>query len=322
MPLFRDSFGGALGNPQGLPRVETWPVQERWAKPDVGLAQRVAELAPDLMLGVGFLAAHILKGAAPDRPLVFLTVGCRQAKAYVHGGVRDVVALERLLRRGGPWPFVDGGEPEAVRRADFVITHSEQTLEQFRAFYDRWRGKIHPEVVSFAEWIVDDARTYADFRRPFDDREIDVLFVANDWRRWEKNWPLVRKLVRRLQGLSVHVAGAGADPLRGAVLEGLVTDRARLFALLGNAKTVVSPSRSDPAPGILFEGGAMGCNLVASKNAGNWQICHPELLADPPRAAVYVDRVRRSMTREFPDRLDRFLDRQSYAELVEIVQAF
>ena len=34
--------------------------------------------------------------------------------------------------------------------------------------------------------------------------------------------------------------------------------------------------RIDAAPGILFEGAVMGCNLVASKNCGNWEVCHPD----------------------------------------------
>jgi len=51
-----------------------------------------------------------------------------------------------------------------------------------------------------------------------------------------------------------------------------------VFRLMGNAKTIVSTSRYDAAPGILFEGSVMGCNLVASRNCGNWKICHTELL--------------------------------------------
>jgi glycosyltransferase involved in cell wall biosynthesis len=319
---FQSAYGDALGNPECLPGVETRVVSRRWAQPDEALTARIEELEPDVLLGAGYIAADILKRSAGTRPLVFLTTGCRQAKTYIHRGVRDAVTLERLLQRPGPWPFEDRDEPRAVAAADLVVTHSEQTLAQFQGFYPRWTGKIHPNVVSFAEWVVDDARPFAGFARPFAERDIDVLFVANDWGRPEKNWPLVRALAGRLGGLEVHVAGSGAESLPGVHVLGLVTDREQLFALMGNARTLVSPSLSDPAPHVLFEAAAMGCNLVASKNAGNWRICHPELLVDPPSSRTYASRIKLSVRQPFENGLETFLERSAYAELMEILHVF
>jgi glycosyltransferase involved in cell wall biosynthesis len=315
-------YGTSLGNPECLPGVETRTVSPRWTQPDQALIARIEELEPDVLLGVGYIAADILKRSAGARPLVFLTTGCRQAKTYIYRGVRDAVTLDRLLQRPGPWPFEDRDEPRAVAAADLVVTHSEQTLAQLQGFYPRWTGKIHPNVVSFAEWILDDARPFALLGRPFAERDIDVLFVANDWGRPEKNWPLVRALAGQLGELEVHVAGSGAESLPGVHLHGLVTDREQLFALMGNARTLVSASLSDPAPGVLFEAAAMGCNLVASKNAGNWRICNPELLVDPPSNRGYARQIELSLSHPFENGLQTFLEPSAYAELMEILHVF
>jgi glycosyltransferase involved in cell wall biosynthesis len=318
----QSSYGAALGNPESLAGVETRTVSRWWTQPDQALTDRIEELDPDLLLGVGYIAADILKRSAGTRPLVFLTSGCRQAKTYIDRGVRDALALERLLQRPGPWPMEDRDEPRAVANADLVVAHSELTLAQLHGFYPRWIGKIHPSVVSCAEWVLDDARPFAGLVRPFAERDIDVLFVANDWRRPEKNWPIVRALAQRLEKLEVHVAGSGAEPLPGVHLQGLVTDREQLFALMGNARTVVSPSLIDAAPHVLFEAAAMGCNLVASKNAGNWRICHPELLVDPPSSRTYASRIKLSLRQPFENGLETFLEPSAYAELMEILHVF
>ena len=91
---------------------------------------------------------------------------------------------------------------------------------------------------------------------------------------------------------------------------------------MGNAKTVASPSAFDPAPGILFEASAMGCNVVASKNCGNWQLCHPQLLADPFDVGTFREKLGLSVTRKYNDNMDFFLDIRSYKNLLDTIEVF
>lgn len=72
---------------------------------------------------------------------------------------------------------------------------------------------------------------------------------------------------------------------------------------------------------ILFEASIMGCNVVASKNCGNWEVCDPALLADPYGPATFATCIRRARERKYRDRLDRFLERRSYRELMAILTA-
>jgi hypothetical protein len=82
----------------------------------------------------------------------------------------------------------------------------------------------------------------------------------------------------------------------------------------------VSTSILDAAPGILFEGAVMGCNLVASPNCGNWKICHPELLVTDYRAEVFCNRIERSVAKKYPDNLDGFLSQGGLAELLRTLE--
>jgi glycosyltransferase involved in cell wall biosynthesis len=141
--------------------------------------------------------------------------------------------------------------------------------------------------------------------RPFEERDIDVLFIASDWDRPEKNYPLVRSVARRLGDARIHVVGDASRRLPGVTYHGFVGDRDGLFTLMGRTRCVACPSIIDAAPGILFEASVLGCNVVASKNCGNWEMCHPELVADPFNADTFTTCIRRAMQRKFADRLDR-----------------
>jgi hypothetical protein len=76
----------------------------------------------------------------------------------------------------------------------------------------------------------------------------------------------------------------------------------------------------DASPGVLFEASAMGCNVVASRNCGNWRLCHHELLAPRCEASDFVDRIRRSLTSPHPDGRDRF--RGGYVKLLDALEQF
>ena len=66
----------------------------------------------------------------------------------------------------------------------------------------------------------------------------------------------------------------------------------------------------------------LGCNLVASKNCGNWSLCHPSLVADPFSRQVFLDKIRLSLTGRYQDNIDDFLQSGSYADLLETILAF
>ncbi len=316
-------FDGRLGEVDGAPNLHYCCVPEMSGTFRPGLASLVATIAPTVSVGFGFLATGLLKAAAPDRRAVFVTGTCRQAQDFVTSGrARDAVDLEQGLAAGSITPrIINRSEEVAVDRCDLLVTHSDQTKAMFERFFAESIGKMYPSAVSFAEWIAAGAEPWKHLARAFAERDIDVLFVASDWGRVEKNYALVSRLGRRLDGLRVHVAGDVPHPLRGAVHHGFLPDRGTLFELMSRTKSIVCPSLIDAAPGVLFEGAVMGCNLVASKNCGNWAVCHPDLVVEPFDEAHMAERIHLATTGRYDDRLDHFTTQGAYRELTAIIQA-
>jgi glycosyltransferase involved in cell wall biosynthesis len=251
-----------------------------------------------------------------------MTAGARRVEHLVEtGAVRDFMGFEAQVGDGVdfPPPSVDR-ERQALEASDRVIVHSPLVRFVIDHCFPEHRQAVHPGTISLADLTYAAAAEFAPMRRPFAQRDVDVLFVASSWRRPVKNYALAQAIAARCEGLAVHVVGAFDDPCPGATHHGVITRRAELFALLGRSRTLVSPSLVDGAPGVLFEASAMGCNVVASRNCGNWALCHDELLARRCEAPDFVDRIRRSLGCPYPDGRDRF--RGGYADLVEALERF
>ena len=313
LPRFQRILGARCENPRGLPNVHSCILRGALHEPHPEIAEVLDVLSPDRVVGVGDISSLLLKKADPERELVFLTAGCMQVD-------RDVPLTEQLaVMNGSAPPLIDWKEREAMRISDLVLTHSPLIRDLYRRFYPDSQRKIHPEVFWFAEWICEDAGSYSEMALPFEKRDIDALFVASSWVRKEKNPALVAEIASRLDGLSVHIVGEFEEPVPSATHHGFVGTREELFHLMGRAKTVVSPSLFDAAPGILFEGSVMGSNVVTSKNCGNWELCNEQLLVDDYEADAFAKTIRRAGTTKFEDNLERFLTPSSYESLKSVL---
>lgn len=332
-PYLRVMYGDTLGNPRGLANVYTVFLERALFYPSPAhekISQLIESLAPDFLLGYGFIAALLLKSSAPDKRLIFVTSGCDQAKqALVQKQFDSVTALLAQIAKQNVSPkfrlpprILSPREAATFQAADLILVHSEMLRALFRYYFPAAAVKIFPETVWFAEWIVDDTEQYGAFRKAFAERAIDVLFVASMWQRPEKNWALARELILKHPAWNIHVVGECGERVGGAAYHGLMTNRAALFDLMGNTRVVVSPSRLDAAPGILWEAVTLGCNVVASKNCGNWELCHPALLAENLRAEEYGERIERARAREYRHNTETFLQPSARQTLREILQVF
>src|SRR5262249_42175479 len=279
--FLRGLFGEALGNPRALAGAHTCIVEDIGSRQQERLSARVRAFAPDLLLGVGFIAALLLKWAAPDVPLVFLTAGSRRVQDLIEiGAVKDFIESRKKVDAGVNFPVpANHRERAAIELSDLVIVHSPLMRYALEHFFPEHSGKIYANDVSVADLLYDEAERVAAASRPFGDRDIDMLFVASQWNRSIKNYALVCKIVAACAGLNVHIVGDVEARCLPVHYHGIITRREDLYGLLGRARTLVCPSLLDAAPGVLFEASAMGCNVVASPNCGNWGLCNEQLLA-------------------------------------------
>ncbi|MBI3801864.1 MAG: glycosyltransferase [Deltaproteobacteria bacterium] len=319
--FLRYVFGDNFGNPRALENVYTCTLKDPLWRAHSGLADLIGALAPDLLFGFGFIAARLLKLAAPGKPLVFMTSGSRQVKHLVETrAIKDFMAFERSVRRGIVFPLQNDQERRAVEACDLLIIHSPLVRFAFDHFFPTQSGKIYSNLISVADFIYPEAEHFQELKRPFAQRDIDVIFIASSWTRPEKNYGLVKKLVSGCQGLSMHIVGSVEQPQLAAQYHGVMTRREDLYDLLGRSKTLVCPSLLDPAPGVLFEASAMGCNVIASPNCGNWQLCHEQLLADRCSPDAFLQRIRLSLTGPYKDNHENF--RGGYKDLVDTLGVF
>ena len=313
------TFGDQLGNPDRIPEVHNVTMAPAPLDHQPALSAVVDRVSPDLIVGIGYIATLAARQCAPKRPLVYYAVGSSLAQLLVlDGWATDAIGLAKALRRTGPPPLVEErGELAAVDAANLIITNSPNLYEQYLCLYGSWAGKIYPRVVWTAEWILEATLQYAHLARPFGAREIDVLFIASSWDRPEKNYSMVRRLAADFANSAIHLIGDSVNPIPRVVHHGFVPERETFFKLMGSARTIVCPSIIDAAPGILFQGSGMGCNLVASRNCGNWMLCHPQLLAESHNADGFANCIERSLSVRFADNMDQFLKSSSYDDLIE-----
>lgn len=317
----RYRFGEDLGNPRHLVGVSNCVLSETLFAPHPALTHMIEAISPDLILADDFIAALLMKRAAPQTRLIFMLAGMAQVVSYLAARRRTGrFTLGEFSRaaRGGLKVF-HHNEREAMEAADLIIPHSDLIRDLTIELFPLSRGKIYSKIIWRAEWIADDVRPYAGLARPFAERDIDVIFVASSWGRPDKNYPLLREIVARCEGLRIHVVGELSNPLSGAQCHGLMPDRAALCTLLGRSKTLVSPSQFDPAPGILWEASVMGCNVVASRSCGNWMLCHGDLVAEPNQPQDFAAKIARSLGGKLADNMQFFVDAGSYRDLLETI---
>lgn len=322
--FFKLLFGETIGNPKGLNDVYTCFLDSPTFFPHPELANLINEIDPQLIVAIGWIAALLMKSAAPKKDLIYVTTGCDQIVNYIkHNPKKTFMTLyDHINGSNKKLDILSFNESKAVDLSDLIITHSYNNLYLYQYFFPWGNGKIYPEVIWFAEWIYKDALDYSCYKKHFDNRDIDIIFIASSWSRPVKNYKLVKKIISNLKNLNIQVIGQVKDKKYHVAYHDIITDRDELFRLLGNSKTIVCPSLYDAAPGILFEASAMGCNIVTSKNCGNWMLCHESLLVEPHDLKNFIDKILLSLTRKYDDNIDFFMESGSYKKLIELISLF
>ena len=321
---FKYLFGETIGNPKGLENVYNCFLEGRTFDPQPELQKLINKIDPDIIVGIGWIASLLMKREAPGRKLIYVTSGCDQVVKYIMKKEwSDYISIYNYIQKSNNnLQITSQAEKQAVDSADLIIAHSDMNLFLYKYFFWKLSGKIYSETVWFAEWIYKDALDYEILKIPFNKREIDLIFIASSWSRPEKNYKFLREITSRLKGVNIHVVGELENKDNHATYHNLITNREVLFGLLGNSKTIVCTSLFDSAPGVLFEASAMGCNIITSKNSGNWMLCNEELLVDPFNITNFLNKIPLSLKKKYDDNIDYFLKRNSYKNLIETILLF
>src|SRR5580704_3586003 len=222
--FFTAAFGPQLGNPASLTGVHNvWVSPAR--HPQLELQRLIEDASPDVIVGIGAVATSILSENAPGRRLVFYTSGCSQAEIMILAVyAADATGLLRVFERSkyAP-PSQSRNERNSFRGADLVIANSPMTREFLAHTFAREVGKIYRRIIWSAEWTYESALQYRSGARPFEEREIDLLFAASSWDRAIKNYSMVKQIAARFRQRSIHIAGDVSAPTPGVTYHGLIS---------------------------------------------------------------------------------------------------
>jgi hypothetical protein len=157
--FFRYMFRENYGNPKALLNVHNCVLDDPLFSSQPGLENLINTLRPDILVNIGYIAALLMKRAAPQKRSIFITSGCQQAKAYIAAKkAKDVISLiESLQRLKGVPVVMHRREIESIEGSDLVITHSDMIKFLIQKFSPVSQvGKIYSHVIWFAEWIYED----------------------------------------------------------------------------------------------------------------------------------------------------------------------
>lgn len=316
LKFYQETFGNGLGNPERLPNVHNFLLYNEYSLSN--LKELVDLVKPNLIICKNFLAPYLLKSQVPDVETWYLPSSCSQIRNGIYEGIirSEVEALEKSKSNGNSIPKSWPPEIRAVESADKIICHTKTTWFWFNHFYPEHKHKISGYILWSAPLV--HQKLYKQKANGFENRPIDILFVANRWSRAEKNYEMVKQIIKTCKGLNLHVVGECGEEVEGAVYhEFLIHDE--VIGLMKNTKTVISTSIYDPAPNVLFEASLMGCNVIASKNCGNWELCHPKLLVEPYCLDNYMEKISISLKRKFEDNLEYFLRDHPASQITELI---
>jgi len=65
----------------------------------------------------------------------------------------------------------------------------------------------------------------------------------------------------------------------------------------------------------------MGCNVIATRHCGNWELCPPELLVSGTALDDWVRALERGCSQPYPSRIEGFCKVDPAQEFVELAAA-
>jgi glycosyltransferase involved in cell wall biosynthesis len=318
--IYESNLGINWWNPAKLDNVHLYISQNFNRREYSELVEIVREVNPNLIIGKNDIAPRILKNIMPESEVWFLSSCSKQMKkAYTGGYVKSLSdGMSKLREWNGKIPLTSLKEKQAVRLCDRIIYDSEATKLCFEHFYPQHIGKMFDFIFWSAPLFKSKFRYEIKQRKDFSSRSIDLLFIASNWKRVEKQYDMVKEITKQFKHLNIHILGLCRDRVSGVRYHGLI-GYSEVLKLMQDSKALVSTSLYDSSPNILFEASLLGCNIVASKNCGNWRLCHPDLLVEPHNLGNFVEKSRRSLERKFDDNMNYFLNNDPLDQFISLI---
>ena len=258
--------------------------------------------------------------AVPRIPVVFLTAGSHHLDSLSKPEPSGTFGNHKKRTTRRCISHVSRPPQTTSRRGEFLsdrrplATDSDSRLT---IFFPTIPAKFTQNNISVAHFVFPEAERFKHLKRPFAERDIDVIFVAKQIRPTRKKlWFGQEKssaAATDCMFISWERLTCSCPPARH---HGRIVGRTELYELLGRSKdSRFCPSSLDAAPAVLFEAAAMGCNVIAAPNCGNWDLCNDRLVSENCSEKAFLSKIEMSLNAPHKDNRERF--RGGYDDLVE-----
>jgi hypothetical protein len=299
--------GGRFGNPKDLPGVECiLCAREEDDEPDRDVRTALETARPDVVLAIGTPAAARLLPHVGGTPVLLWATGQidappkRRTWSWPRQPLRDSRYAE-ILRSPTVWRSWNRAVLEQCR---LILAPSPDTVELLLHLYPRWQGKIHP-LALHADWVASQTASDRSTGTSWDDRALDVVFVAARWDLESKNLSCIQDLRRRLPDLRLALVGEVISCPEGIECLGLIVDREQYLGVLCDSRVMACPTSAHSAHcSPLEEAAALGCRLVCTPHCGNRLLVPGAHVAESASAAHLEIAIRAALESE-PTALER-----------------
>ena len=139
----------------------------------------------------------------------------------------------------------------------------------------------------------------------FNDRKYDLIFICYDLSRKLKNYDLVYKILNtnKLDNINIIIIVKTQNIIK--ILKPNIkyldyVDNKILLEYIKNTKTILIPSMFDSNPNTLKEALSFKCNIITSKNVGNYDILNKNLIInDFYSINEWIDKIILSIEKEY-----------------------
>lgn len=167
-------------------------------------------------------------------------------------------------------------ERKAIQLCDEILTNNNNTKEVLLHHYKDHINKICNISINTSNLKFD----YPNIsQEDFDKRDIDIIFAVSSHTRVSKGSAIMNKIItnNNMDNLTKVVIGNKFEEVFNVnnIKKCLFLNQlsqSELFSYLKRSKILIIPSTGDASPNILYEGLHVGCNILLTKNCGNYEL--------------------------------------------------
>ena len=235
---------------------------------------------PQVVLGKNILAPTLIKKIFPNAKVIYVTSGfgyivTEYSKLRNIRGIDDFVVhytpeqRKSVLNDGLPC------EGRTIALSDKIIFHSDTVRAFLPLLFPEAARKGYREIIWTSNILISNQTG-----PPWEQRSIDLLFVASNWGRGDKGGIYMRDICARYRSSRCTVVGQNSSLALPNVRLYENLSRMRVLQLMGESKVLIVPSLFDASPNIVPEAIGCGCNIVLSQNVRNYFLCNPALIVE------------------------------------------